>query len=260
MRDLLDGNLSSAMDLMRVLGVACHAMNAPRGLRQVIGARVKHVREQAGGRQEDIARVARSFGLAWPRQKVDELERGKKAISVEELVLLPFVLSHALDRTVSTTDLFDADDQITLSAQTDIPARDVLAELCGTKPAGTFIHLTHLPSFDAVEVIARAFARPVRRLEALGLGGMSSRDLLAIERSSGEPEARAARQVGEGSIVFTAICYHLWGRSLSAERDARVAASLPDAALASTVRAKRGRVTRDLVAEIRAFITRAEEI
>ena len=110
-------------------------MNAPRALRQVIGARVKHVREQAGGRQEDIARVARSFGLEWPRQKVDELERGKKAISVEELVLLPFVLSHALDRTVSTADLFDADDQITLSAQTDIPARDVLAELCGTKPA-----------------------------------------------------------------------------------------------------------------------------
>ena len=252
--------LSSAVDLMRVSGVACHAVNAPRALRQVIGARVKHLREQAGGRQEDIARVARSFGLAWPRQKVDELERGKKAISVEELVLLPFVLSHALDRTVSMADLFDADDRIALSAQTDIPARDVLAELCGEKPAGTFVHLTHLPSFDAVEVIARAFARPLRRLEALGLGGMSSRDLLAIERSAGEPEARAARQVGEGSIVFTAICYHLWGRSLSAERDARVAASLPDAALASTVRAKRGRVTRELVAEIRAFITRAEEI
>ena len=140
-----------------------------------------------------------------------------------------------------------------------IRARDVLAELCGAKPAGAFVHLTHLPSFDAVEVIARAFARPVRRLEALGLGEMSSRDLLTGERSAGEPEARAARQVGEGSIVFTAICYHLWGRSLSAERDARVAASLPNAASASTVRAKRGRVSRELVAEIRAFIKRAEE-
>jgi transcriptional regulator with XRE-family HTH domain len=244
---------------MRVSGVPCHAVNAPRALRQVIGARVKHLREQAGGRQEDIARVARSFGLAWPRQKVDQLERGKKAISVEELVLLPFVLSHALDRTVSTADLFDADDQITLSAQTDIPARDVLAELCGAKPAGTFIHLTHLPSFNAVEVIARSFARPLRRLEALGLGETSMRDLLTVERSAGEPEARAARQVGEGSIVFTAICHHLWGRSLSAERDARVAASLPNATSASTVRAKRGRVTRELVAEIRAFIKRAEE-
>jgi len=250
---------SSALDLMRVSVVPCHAMNAPRALRQVIGARVKHLREQAGGRQEDIARVARSFGLAWPRQKVDELERGKKAISAEELVLLPFVLSHALDRAVSMAHLFDDDDRITLSAQTDIPARDVLAELCGAKPAGTFVNLTHLPSFDAVEVIARAFGRPVRRMEALGLDQMSSRALLAVERSSGEPEARAARQVGEGSIVFTAICYHLWGRSLSTERDARVAASLPNAAPASTVRAKRGRVTRELVAEIRAFITRAEE-
>jgi transcriptional regulator with XRE-family HTH domain len=241
-------------------------MNAPKALRDVVGAHVRLLRERAGARQEDVARSARGLGLAWSRQKVDELERGKKAIRAEELILLPGVLSRALDQGVSMADQFDNDELITLSARTHIAARDVPAELCGTDRGGTFVRRT---GRDPVDMVLDAHLaldphvidlnRWVRRAKSLGLGDTSSSDLEAIEESSGEPEARAARRVGEHGTVFAALSHRLWGRSLSAERDARVANGLPGDASTATVRAKRGRVTRELVAEIRAFIDRAEK-
>lgn len=208
-------------------------MNGPRSLRQVVGDRVRELRKSAGLRQEDIARAARDVGLAWPRQKIAELERGEKSISAEELILLPSVLSALLvdlDREVSLADLLDSDAEIRLSPKTRISARDVSRELCGEREPGAFVHV-EVPDIDS---------------------------LIAVQRTAGEAEHRIARKLDEQRNVIYAICHRLWGQSLSAERDSRVAAALPADTPPPTVQAKRGRVTRDLAEEIRTFIEAAE--
>src|SRR5882724_9856802 len=90
-------------------------------LRAVVGRRVRALREQAGVRQDDIAVRARLLGLNWTRSTVAALERGEKAISIEELVLLTTLLNAALGRHygqdwITVAELFDDDADVRLSA------------------------------------------------------------------------------------------------------------------------------------------------
>lgn len=67
----------------------------PQPLAVIVGERLKLFREERDLRQADIAAAATACGLAWSRSSVAALESGTRNLSVEELVLLPFVVSNA---------------------------------------------------------------------------------------------------------------------------------------------------------------------
>lgn len=69
---------------------------ATQALARSIGERIRELREEAGLRQDDIAKAAKIFGLGWARSSVAQLERGTRDLAAYELLLLPHVLAEAL--------------------------------------------------------------------------------------------------------------------------------------------------------------------
>ncbi|MEB4208754.1 hypothetical protein [Mycobacterium sp. 94-17] len=67
-----------------------------------------------------------------------------------------------------------------------------------------------------------------------------------VHRRSGEAERRMAKALGVEPFVVEYAAAYLWGRTVSDERDARVAGDASPQ--------KRGRVTRQLQAELRAVL------
>lgn len=181
-----------------------------RPLREVIGERTRTLRETAGKTQDDIARTARRYGLSWSQSRVGLLETGKKSIDAEELLLLPSVLSEALGRVVTITELFDVTGDIALSTTASTPARQISALLNGKRVGGR--SLTPNP---------------------LGLA-----------------DEQAARTLGVPRDTWARLCWQLWGRTLTEERDARVGV-VTDVGSRSALR---GRATRELYAEVRSFV------
>ncbi len=186
-------------------------MDTATPIREVIGSRVRALREEAGLRQEDLAAAAYALGLAWPRTVIWELERGEKSISAEELLLLPALLGAALNHPVTYADLLDTDEEVRLSKVVSARARDLPGVLAGT--------LT-----------------------------LTGPDTSGTRLS--EADGDAARRLGISRSALTAIAMRLWGCSLSAHRDALITAALPPGTPARTVQAKRGHVTRGLLAEV----------
>lgn len=232
---------------------AMNVLNA-ESLRRIVGRRVGDLRQAAGRRQEDVATAARECGLAWSRSKVASLEAGEKAISPEELVLLPLVLSLALGRAVTLTELLDVESDITLSTTVTWPASTVAAMFAGDQEV---INRLPVPTSPRTAAIADRALRHVgeatHRLRDLGLDLMTS-DARRVQAQSGEAEVKAARRLHEPRMVIDALGLRLWSRSLSAERDRRLGdvAGQPPA----TVRARRGQITRQLLAEMRDYIDR----
>lgn len=233
----------------------------PVPLRQVVGERVRALRESAGARQDDVSAAAQRHGLAWPRSKVAALERGEKSLSAEELLVLPSILTMALDRhdsPVSYVELFDSDAPVRLgragTRSSWAAARDIPEILRGDDKIMT---ATAKPSAQAAWVAGQGLAAQAR-IRDLDLGRIRASMLSAVESEQTEADAKAARATGESTAVLAFVAAHLWGRSLSAERDRRAALTIPGDAPPRTVQAKRGRITRDLIAEAKTYITDRE--
>lgn len=175
-----------------------------------------------------MSRAARGLGLSWDRSRVGALERGEKAISPEELALLPRVLAEATGNDVALGDLIPDDATIRLSDAVTVSGQSLRATYAGTT----------LGPRPADRVPIEDFERAVReRFPDLPF------------RVMGEAEQKVAARLGvtPGAVADTAV--RLWGHSLAVERDRIVDERHPDAS-ADRRRALRGRVTRQLVAQI----------
>jgi hypothetical protein len=91
----------------------------------------------------------------------------------------------------------------------------------------------------------RARGEAFKHLPA-SLQNVDTKTVLAVERESGEAEARAAKALGREPWVVNLASAKLWKSTLSAERDRRAG---PDASPQA-----RGRITRELRAEIKAAL------
>ncbi len=191
------------------------------------------MREQGGARQDDVSREARRHGLAWSRSKVAALERGEKSISIEELALLPRILAEATGSVVSVGMLVPDDVLVRLTDAVAIPG-ETLKRVYG----GTGVQPETIPHETHIEIMRKTFP------------GVPH---LVV----GEAEQKAAPRLGVDAATVATVAYDLWGRSLGAERDARVAEREPDAS-PDRRRALRGQVTRHLVEQVAAEIKRRE--
>jgi transcriptional regulator with XRE-family HTH domain len=251
----------------------------------VLGETVRRRREAAGKRQEDMASAARRLGLAWPRSKIAALERGDKAIQLEEFFLLPTLLTEALGEDADFKDLFpDPEAIVDLSPRLQVTGAELaalFAEGCDLQFGPSFAAAARKIETDFRQVLQQTaqdwpnqFEANVRetsqryvatlrdfgkqlepillQLRELDLPTDTGTVLGALA-ADGLAEERAASKLGLPKVVVASIALRLWGRSLSEERDSRVASELPEGAPAATVQAKRGRVSRVLVDEMRSY-------
>lgn len=84
----------------------------PKALSSAIGRRIAELR--GGISAGTVAREARALGLkTWDHSTVSRIERGHRALSAEELLLLPAILTAVTDKHVRLSDLFVEPVQLT---------------------------------------------------------------------------------------------------------------------------------------------------
>jgi hypothetical protein len=80
----------------------------------------------------------------------------------------------------------------------------------------------------------------------------------AQEAARGDAERKAARKLGVDAMNLSVAAHGRYGRSFTAERDARVAEQAPADASPRSLQALRGHVTRAMLAELAPALERKE--
>lgn len=243
-------------------------------LRAALGEGVRRLREEHGVRQEDVSAAARRHGLNWSRVRVGELEAGGKAISADELLLLPLVLSDAVQRSVTLPEILEADLPIELSPEVSLRGwvahRLLAGDDLGDVPlgcdglAGPSVGVRRSTGHQPGGVRSVRTGRDRRQQLAERLAIFLPAEMTADKRdalltgTAGEAERKAASRLGEDPLLVLALSRVLWnGRSLSEERD-RLVDERPDAGSdPDRLRALRGRVARQLVDQLREAVDSA---
>jgi transcriptional regulator with XRE-family HTH domain len=207
---------------------------ATKTVSAAIGSTIRHLREAAGRRQEDVASSARDLSLLWVHATVAALETGRRDLSIEEFLLLPRILQGAgIDR--SLPDLL-GEGSIALSPAVAASAEELRGVLAGSQPDDDW--------------------KPTVPGDSLaGAKSKYGADLAVINEARDDATLKAARRLGVEPIVIAQGARKLWGRSLAAERDERVKQGGSDAGQARTLQAHRGHVTRALLDELRQALT-----
>jgi transcriptional regulator with XRE-family HTH domain len=233
-------------------------MVPPVPLHQLIGARLRQLREAAGLRQEDIATQARVLGFDWVRGTVAMIEGGHRRVTLEEFLALPLLLSYVGIPDISLSRLIPTDTPAQLNAQAAVSADTAHRFLTGksageqdTQKGGPAVTEGRDEWDEAIALWRRWATGRSRRPRGPDPAAISA----AIVDSRGDALANAARVLDVSPVAVSLAALLTWGRLLTAERDdrvrQRVGASAPDA---RTLQAVRGHVTRTLLEELRAVL------
>jgi hypothetical protein len=194
---------------------------APVALRTLLAGNLRRLREETGTPPEAITRAASTIGLEWTPTLLTALEKGTKAPTAEQLIALPLVLTAAFGRRVTLYDLLAGDTPVLLGTEAVVSPKQ-LRDLVTGAPDRPLISLpVHEPAQE-MSASAKA-AEKMREIRRSGLGNVDMRALSRAEAGAGDAETKLARKLGIAPIRVIAAAASLWGRSLTEERDFRVA-------------------------------------
>ena len=188
-----------------------------------MGQNLRRFRQRQGMTQETVELLVRRAGLKWTRSTVAEFEAGTKSLSMSEFV--------ALCRCFPP-DLLAGDEEVQIGTSTvDLKTvRKVLAARGGDRRV--------LPSPERGS--PDWFREKLRETKVVS----------THETVLGEAERKAARKFGVHAVEVVNVAFKLWNRTLTEERDARVAELMPPELDMRSRQAFRGRVTRTLLKEV----------
>jgi transcriptional regulator with XRE-family HTH domain len=201
--------------------------------RTLLAENLRRLRTDAGFTVEQVVRAAQGHGLDWTATWLTGVERGTRGLTAEQLLALPVVLGDALGFRVTLTDLIATEAPVLLVTE---PPVGRAAKQRASVPAGYLRDLvtgqpvprpfSAAPPPGAVPEVspAQRAAEQVREIRRAGLGDVDIRALGRAQSGAGDAESRLARRRAVAPVVVVAAAASLWGRSLTEERDARVAA------------------------------------
>lgn len=230
-------------------------MVQPVPLSQVLGARVRQIREAKGLLQEDVAAAARGAGFAWARGTVAMLESGRRRLTLEEFFSLAQILEAAGAGDLWLEDLVPAEGIVFLSPLVGTATNVLRAMLRGESRLGGTQHSDDIgPVREAPEIPGTAEARALwRRAWPRSRPEDDPGTLYKVALASrGDAEIKAARGLRVSPVVVALAAESRWSRSLTEERDARVADH--GNVSARTTQALRGHITRQLLDELRPLV------
>jgi transcriptional regulator with XRE-family HTH domain len=196
-----------------------------------IGAGLRAFRQTRGLRQDDVARAARQAGVPWTRSVVVALEAGRRYLTIDEFKRLPLVL-----------------------------------ELLGVAAGEPEARLESHGALAQIEVVpllrkkARRLGMVVAVETAPALEGLDTTTAHAAYRAAGgDLEQKVARRFKSDPIIVVLVARAAWGRSLTEERDRRVAEQAPAGTSPRAMQALRGHVTRALLQELAPRLAEARQ-
>jgi hypothetical protein len=204
----------------------------------VIGGQVRAWREAANLRQDEVAYAARERGLPWTSATVANVETGRRNLSLEEFIALPFI--------VASFPLTENSGRWRhLSGFVGDPGRVVVAVRDG------YLRCDYLRDLlEGAPVVSGSFTGQFVPADALSYPGAGRQVRERIEAEF-DAEIKAARRLKTDELAITAAARRLWGRTLTQEREARVQAQARPDMERRTLQALRGHVTRALIGKLR---------
>lgn len=216
-----------------------------KGIGSLAGKALKQVREQQSKTQDDVARAARRAGLAWTRATVAALEGGRRELSLDGIARLPSLL-YALTGRHHAVRLQSTDED------------GAIVDVIG--PDGRVLLRSEDPLIGSrLKPAVEGMAENERALRVWPNASRHEFEAAHIEKG-GDAEAKAARRFRVPSLAVALAARKVWKRSLSAERDRRVAAEAPAGATPRALQALRGHVTRQLLAELEPVLQAAKPL
>ncbi len=207
-----------------------------------LGHRLRQVREERQKTAVEVAKMSRIVGLNLDRATLIRIELGQRQVSVADLLLLAALYGKAVAELLPTeavqlSEAAGASPQHLRAALTAAPAGWELPRLQHALPGG----VGWTKAWARIERYAQRFpgAAPFTVMEAAA----DARD------EANQTVKDAARRLNVSPELVRIAARHLWDRTLTDERDRRVAA-LGGATSARAKQARRGHVTRTLLAEL----------
>jgi hypothetical protein len=193
---------------------------------------------------ELVARAARLAGLNWGTGRIADLEAGRVSPTLPTLIALCWAFRDLLGRPVELPDLFVGEGNMTLAPGVIVPIALLRKALDGK--------LADPPA--ALSLARSGFPISGLKLKPSDVQGDKLRrnsKTQRVERSMLEADYRMAHSVGIAAERAAAQMQARWGRSFTDERDHRAG---PDANPQ-----KRGRISRELKAELQESIDRGDD-
>lgn len=217
-------------------------------LPQVVGRNARQLRGSVTA--DELATATRRWGLNWGTGRISDLEAGRVSPTIPTLVALAAALGDVRGEPVPIADLTRSEGFIALTSELTLSS-DALARFLNGEPVVVRVSEV-LSGQDQLQFAFAAqrdqFDAQLDAVRAINpeLANVKTGALRTVQRRSGEVEQRMAKALGVESFVIDYAAAYLWQRTVADERDARVTG---DASAQ-----KRGRVTRQLQAELRAVL------
>jgi transcriptional regulator with XRE-family HTH domain len=219
-------------------------------------------RHRQGLTQEQVALMFRSHGLrAWRKGTVGQLEAGLRKPRLDEVLLMARALSVTLDKLIPGGD----DERIELGDDAKVSPRWIREMLTGDFYRDRPLEDLPYERFPVDELMADALIRSEaekKRVDVLAQPilewakqhdvKLAEGDWLAVFETASDTERRAARRLGVEIAQVKLSARVLWDhRDFDDERDGRIGDV--DELEPRSRQARRGLVTREMLAELRAL-------
>jgi transcriptional regulator with XRE-family HTH domain len=243
-----------------------------RPLVAIVGERLKAFREEKGLRQADVAAAASKWGLPWARSSIAALEAGTRNLSVEEMLLLPFVISELGGW---SSPLIPPDAWVALSSTRKIQAEDLRELAYGLTTPQADLNTEHpltgttlgvrRPGQVQADIDDELYSRQMfaedmawRLFCARMYPGMGSKGWAHSANLGNDLElvARVAKKIenpsgGTASYgLVNVLSWVLWRAPVEVERDRRT--GLRGVLHGRGLQSAKGHVTRELTSELEA--------
>ena len=219
-------------------------------LAQVVGQNAKRLRDGAGATLDEVAKAARAYGLGnWGTGRVSDLEHGKVSPTLSTLIALSLALGDVHGQPIRLAELVEHDGMVALTGELVVTS-EALSRFVAGDEVQLLVDDVPPEAVPDVDWEHALVDEPRRRREILKLlpelGKVEMPVMLQVERQSGEAELKMARALGVDRWLVDLASAARWGRTLAAERD--------DRAGTDANAQKRGRITRELKAELEATL------
>lgn len=246
-------------------------MSQAKALPAVIGEQLRTVRGDR--RQEDVAEIARQYGLNWRRATVAAVEAGLRTVTLEELILLSMAFHKPLHWWVAG----DASvgrkrgEMVQLTADASAPTVGLVSLLRGEslgdikiatnrqtkRLKGLDIADWEVPQARLSRALEAGFERELDRARKLW-PEVELIDVVEIRLAARkDAEMKAAKRLGVSPFEASVLAVKLWGHGLTEERDRLLGESTD--ATPRTLQARRGHVTRQLLQQLEAERQKSNE-
>lgn len=219
-----------------------------RTIPQVVGVNLRTIRHQYGLTLNDVSKALRSFGFNWSTGRLGDIEAGRGSATVQMVLGLSMALSEACEEPISPLQLLRSEAPVSLDGKWLAVKGEVFERLLSGQQHSVRPG-TDTPGPNEGEVLERFDALLSRDEKAPETADAGASAVLSADWDLAD--SRAAKRLNMRDEDFQRLCVDTWGHLLSVEvRQRADHGASPQ---------KKGRITRQLLEELKAGVERGND-